>query len=60
MATAPENWETIKRLFEAALEQNADQRSSFLRNHCPDATIRAEVGGLDLPANRVLQTVMKL
>jgi eukaryotic-like serine/threonine-protein kinase len=43
MPTAPENWETIKQLFEAALEQNTDQRSSFLRNHCPDATICAEV-----------------
>lgn len=43
MATAPDNWETIKRLFEAALEQTAEQRSSFLRNHCSDDMIRAEV-----------------
>jgi eukaryotic-like serine/threonine-protein kinase len=43
MATAPDNWETIKRLFEAALEQSACQRSSFLRDHCPDDTIRSEV-----------------
>ncbi len=43
MATVPENWETIKQLFEASLERDADQRSSFLRTHCPDATIRAEV-----------------
>jgi eukaryotic-like serine/threonine-protein kinase len=43
MATSPNNWEAVKRLFEAALDQDRSLRSSFLRDQCPDATVRAEV-----------------
>jgi serine/threonine protein kinase/tetratricopeptide (TPR) repeat protein len=43
MATQPDNWELVKALFEAALEEDAGKRSSFLRERCPDATLRAEV-----------------
>jgi serine/threonine protein kinase/Flp pilus assembly protein TadD len=43
MATQPDNWKLVKALFEAALEEDAGKRSSFLRERCPDATLRAEV-----------------
>ena len=43
MATSPNNWEAVKRLFEAALDQNSAQRSAFLREQFSDATVRAEV-----------------
>jgi serine/threonine protein kinase/Flp pilus assembly protein TadD len=43
MATQPDNWEAVKALFEAALEENAANRSSFLKVQCPDASLRAEV-----------------
>src|ERR1700751_88034 len=43
MATSPNNWEAVKRLFEAALDQDRAQRSSFLREQCSDPTVRAEV-----------------
>ena len=43
MAIQPDNWEAVKALFEAALEEDAANRSSFLRERCPDASLRAEV-----------------
>jgi hypothetical protein len=43
MATRPENWEAVKALFEAALEEDSAYRSSFLKERCPDANLRAEV-----------------
>ena len=43
MAISPENWETIKALFEAALELNSRERSEFLQENCPSAEVRAEV-----------------
>ena len=43
MATRPENWGAIKALFEAALEQDAAHRSSFLMERSSDASMRAEV-----------------
>jgi predicted Ser/Thr protein kinase len=43
MATQPENWEAVKALFEAALEEDSEHRSSFLKERCPDASLRAEV-----------------
>ena len=43
MAIRPENWEAVKALFEAALEENAADRSSFLKERCLDASLRAEV-----------------
>ncbi|MGB7437299.1 MAG: serine/threonine-protein kinase, partial [Candidatus Acidiferrum sp.] len=43
MELSPEKWETIKSLFEAALEEDSTRRSAFLQGRCPDATVRAEV-----------------
>src|SRR5277367_3008738 len=43
MATSPRKWETVKALFDAALELDSSLRSAFLRNNCPDAEARAEV-----------------
>jgi tetratricopeptide (TPR) repeat protein/TolB-like protein len=43
MATRPDNWEAVKALFEAALQENAANRSSFLKERCPDAGLCAEV-----------------
>jgi eukaryotic-like serine/threonine-protein kinase len=43
MATRPEDWEAIKTLFEAALDQDSGQRTLFLRERCADPTLRAEV-----------------
>jgi hypothetical protein len=46
MATQPHNWERVKALFEAALEEDPADRSSFLKERCPDANVRAEVARL--------------
>jgi serine/threonine protein kinase/Flp pilus assembly protein TadD len=43
MATQQDNWAAVKALFEAALEEDAANRASFLKQHCPDATVCAEV-----------------
>ena len=43
MATRPENWEAVKALFEAALEEDSAHRSSFLKERSPDASLRNEV-----------------
>ena len=43
MATAPENWETIKALFEEALEVGSAERPAFLLKTCSDPVVRAEV-----------------
>src|SRR5208282_114840 len=43
MAMSPEKWETVKALFDEALELDASARSAFLRDHCPDAEARTEV-----------------
>jgi eukaryotic-like serine/threonine-protein kinase len=43
MTSSPENWEAVKELFGTALELNSAQRSSFLKEQCADATVRAEV-----------------
>src|ERR1035438_5934340 len=43
MATQPNNWEAVKTLFEAALEEDAANRSSFLKERCPDPRVRDEV-----------------
>jgi Tol biopolymer transport system component/serine/threonine protein kinase len=43
MATRPDNWEAVKALFDAALDLDSGERSAFLRNNCPDVTLRAEV-----------------
>ena len=46
MTAQPENWEAVKALFEAALEEDSASRSSFLKERCPDASLRAEVARL--------------
>jgi eukaryotic-like serine/threonine-protein kinase len=46
MATQQDNWEAVKALFEAALEENTANRSSFLKERCPDSNLRAEVARL--------------
>ena len=43
MATQQEHWETVKALFEAALDQEPASRSSFLMEHCSDERLRSEV-----------------
>lgn len=43
MATRPQNWEAVKALFEAALEENSARRSAFLRERCSDESLCAEV-----------------
>jgi serine/threonine protein kinase/tetratricopeptide (TPR) repeat protein len=43
VATRPQNWEAIKALFEAALEQDPARRSAFLKERCDDASVHAEV-----------------
>jgi hypothetical protein len=43
MATPPKKWETVKALFDAALEMDFSARSAFLRGNCPDVEARAEV-----------------
>jgi len=43
MATQQDNWEAVKALFEAALEVDAANRSSFLKERCLDANLREEV-----------------
>jgi serine/threonine protein kinase/tetratricopeptide (TPR) repeat protein len=43
MTISPNEWETVKRLFDAALELNSGARSAFLRDNCTDASLRAEV-----------------
>lgn len=43
MATRPQNWEAIKALFDAALEEDSTQRSAFLKARCADASVCAEV-----------------
>src|SRR5579863_7491032 len=43
MATQQDNWEAAKALFEAALEEDPANRSSFLKARCSDASVCAEV-----------------
>jgi len=43
MKVSPEKWETVKSLFEAALERPTPERSLFLERECSDVSIRCEV-----------------
>ena len=43
MTVQPENWEAVKALFDAVLEEDSAHRSLFLKERCPDASLRAEV-----------------
>src|ERR1700747_501294 len=43
MDMTPEKWVRIKTLFEAALQQPAAKRTSFLARICPEAEVRVEV-----------------
>jgi hypothetical protein len=37
------NWNAVKELFDAALEQGPEQRESFLLEKCPNSEVRSEV-----------------
>jgi serine/threonine protein kinase/tetratricopeptide (TPR) repeat protein len=39
----PEIWESVKRLFQSALDLEVEQRPAFLKRTCADPSIRAEV-----------------
>jgi formylglycine-generating enzyme required for sulfatase activity/dienelactone hydrolase len=43
MAQIEEDWQTVKALFEAALEEEPASRSTFLRLHCSDERLCSEV-----------------
>jgi serine/threonine protein kinase/Tfp pilus assembly protein PilF len=43
VATRPQNWEAIKALFDAALEEDSTHRSAFLKERCADGSVCAEV-----------------
>jgi serine/threonine-protein kinase len=43
MPSSPENWETLKALFEAAVELDSSARPAFLLQTCIDSETRAEV-----------------
>src|SRR5262252_654427 len=43
MEMTPQNWERIKVLFEAALQQPPAKRASFLAKNCPEEDVRAQV-----------------
>ena len=43
MDLTPDQWEKIKALFEATLQQQPAKRASFLARICPEAEVRAEV-----------------
>jgi hypothetical protein len=43
MDKVPQNWDAIKDLFGAALQESPARRSSFLRERCNDASVCAEV-----------------
>src|ERR1044071_5658811 len=43
MPTQPNQWETVKSLFEAAVEVDSAQRPTWLAERCQDASVRAEV-----------------
>ena len=46
MATTPDNWKTVKELFDAALDEEPARRLLFLEERCSDAGVRAEVARL--------------
>ena len=41
--TSTENWQVIKELFEAALEEEVERRISFVQEKCADSQVRAAV-----------------
>jgi hypothetical protein len=43
MAISPENWRAVKELFEAALEKESAQRSSFVKERCGEPSVCVEV-----------------
>jgi eukaryotic-like serine/threonine-protein kinase len=47
IAVKPERWQTVKELFEAALERSAEERTTFINEACAgDESLRVEVEGL--------------
>jgi len=43
MSSTPDNWASIKALFERAIDQEPSERSEFLAKNAPDPVVRAEV-----------------
>src|SRR5271157_763458 len=43
MQMTPDNWDRAKELFEAALELDCSQRSSFLAENCREENLRQQV-----------------
>jgi tetratricopeptide (TPR) repeat protein len=43
MATPPNDWNLVKELFDAALEEEPARRAALMQERCSDATVRAEV-----------------
>jgi eukaryotic-like serine/threonine-protein kinase len=43
MEMTPDNWNKVKALFSAALEQEPSRQAAFLRQACPDDDLRQEV-----------------
>lgn len=43
MTMTPERWETLKEIFEAALDASPTRRTALVREHCSDPEMRAEV-----------------
>src|SRR5438270_13376715 len=43
MQMSPESWKQVKELFESALDQPPADRAQFLREQCPDESLRREI-----------------
>src|SRR5215471_1129688 len=43
MPISPENWKRVKELFDSALDQPPAERAKYLREQCPDESLRREV-----------------
>lgn len=46
MSASPDRWQSLQEIYQAALEQPPDRRAHFLRNACPDESLRREVESL--------------
>jgi len=66
----PDNWNTAKELFEAALELDSSQRSAFLAENCREEGVRLQVerllndyqeagSFLDVPASNALEQIQR-
>jgi hypothetical protein len=46
MSPTPDRWRSLEELFHAALDLPADRRAAFLKDACPDESLRREVQAL--------------